>query len=333
MAGISYTVGAPSLRLNPDGSEITPATVNNVTTGYMTSTDAKGTNAFFIVKGAVPGSYQLLIDNAPAVYEDVSYTLNDPPKVTISNVTCSGRECQRRDRHLCQCGQRRGGHGARRQRRHRDLEFVGHRQRGRDHQHRYTADTGDPDAIGLADVTILVDNKPLGAGSRTENLSEIGSGAYRMVVIADDDVNGAVLAVSDVVVTVTDSRAPAVPGGLTATPQAGELLIKWNQNGERDLAGYEIGFGLVNNPAQFVYTRNMGPKEIITGTNNIVSAKIWGLADNTTVFYGLRAYDGSGNYSNWTPLRPSRGRCRRTAGLPSPAARAPAMWRSPLGCP
>jgi hypothetical protein len=146
----------------------------------------------------------------------------------------------------------------------------------------------------------------LGAGSHTENLSEIGSGAYRMVVIADDDVNGAVLAVSDVVVTVTDSRAPAVPGGLTATPQAGELLIKWNQNGERDLAGYEIGFGLVNDPNQFVYTRNMGPKEIITGTNNLVDAKIWGLADNTTVFYGLRAYDGSGNYSNWTPLQSAK---------------------------
>ena len=40
----------------PAGSEITPATVNNVTTGYMTSTDATGTNAFFIVKGAVPGA-------------------------------------------------------------------------------------------------------------------------------------------------------------------------------------------------------------------------------------------------------------------------------------
>lgn len=57
---------------------------------------------------------------------------------------------------------------------------------------------------------------------------------------------------------------------------------------KRDLAGYEIGFGLVNDPNQFVYTRNMGPKEVITGTNNIVDAKLWGLDDNTTIFYGLR---------------------------------------------
>jgi len=37
----------------------------------------------------------------------------------------------------------------------------------------------------------------------------------------------------------------------------------------------------------------MGPKEVMTGTNNIVDAKLWGLDDNTTIFYGLRAYDTS----------------------------------------
>ncbi len=42
----------------------------------------------------------------------------------------------------------------------------------------------------------------------------------------------------------------------------------------------------------------MGPKEVVTGTNNIVDAKLWGLDDNVTVFYGLRAYDNSGNYSD-----------------------------------
>jgi hypothetical protein len=41
----------------------------------------------------------------------------------------------------------------------------------------------------------------------------------------------------------------------------------------------------------------------MTGTNNIVDAKIWGLQDNVTIFYGLRAYDGSGNFSDWTPLQ------------------------------
>ena len=111
------------------------------------------------------------------------------------------------------------------------------------------------------------------------------------------------LAVSDVVITVDDKVAPAIPSDLAATPQAGELLVKWTQNSERDLSGYEIGFGLTNDPNQFIYSRNMGPKEVITGTNNIVDAKLWGLDDDTEIFYGLRAYDTSGNYSDWTPLQ------------------------------
>ena len=155
----------------------------------------------------------------------------------------------------------------------------------------------------LAEVTILAENLPLGNGTYTEDLTQIGSGKYRMVVVADDIANSAVLAVSDVVITVDDKVAPAVPADLTAVPQAGELLIKWTQNSERDLGGYEIGFGLVNDPAQFIYSRNMGAKEVMTGTNNIVDAKLWGLDDNTTIFYGLRAYDTSGNFSDWTPLQ------------------------------
>jgi len=83
-------------------------------------------------------------------------------------------------------------------------------------------------------------------------------------------------------------------------------LINWQQNSEQDLAGYLIGFGLENDPNKFVYTRNMGPKEIITGTSNIVDAKLWGLTDNTTIFYGLRAYDISGNVSDWTPLQAAK---------------------------
>jgi len=167
----------------------------------------------------------------------------------------------------------------------------------------YVVDNGNPISVTLSDVTILAENLPLGDGTYTENLTQIGSGNYRMVIVADDDENGATIAVSDVVITIDDKSAPAVPVDLAAVPQAGELLIQWTQNSERDLGGYEIGFGLVNDPAQFIYSRNMGPKEIMTGTNNIVDAKLWGLDDNTTIFYGLRAYDTSGNFSAWTPLQ------------------------------
>src|SRR5262249_38723646 len=123
----------------------------------------------------------------------------------------------------------------------------------------YITDTGDKNNIDFSAITVLAENKSLGDGSDTEDFSEVGSGKYRMVVIVDDGQNSPVYVASDVVITVDDKRAPAVPAGLTAVPQAGELLVKWNQNSERDLAGYEIGFGLVNDPNQFVYTRNMGP--------------------------------------------------------------------------
>ena len=72
----------------------------------------------------------------------------------------------------------------------------------------YVVDSGNTN-IELANVTILAENLPLGAGSHNELLTEIGSGAYRMVVLVDDDQNGVVFAVSDVVITVDDKRAPA----------------------------------------------------------------------------------------------------------------------------
>ncbi len=87
----------------------------------------------------------------------------------------------------------------------------------------YVVDNGNPISVTLADVTILAENLPLGAGTYTEDLTQIGSGKYRLVVVADDDENGAVIGVSDVVITVDDKLAPAVPVDLSAVPQAGEL--------------------------------------------------------------------------------------------------------------
>jgi hypothetical protein len=304
VAGISYQTGNPVLRLRlPNGTELTPANANGTTIGFLTETDAEGTNAFFVLRGATPGQYQLLIDNAPAAYEDVSYTLNEAPTVAITSVSCGGANvagitvsCA--DQVTAADLTAPAASGATVNWTAADMDTVTATV-----SVGYVVDTGDPSTVGLADVTILAESLPLGAGTYTEDLTQIGSGKYRMVVVADDDQNGAVLAVSDVVITVDDKVAPAVPAGLTAVPQAGELLVKWTQNSERDLSGYEIGFGLVNDTSQFVYTRTLGPKEVVTGTNNIVDAKLWGLDDDTEIFYGLRAYDTSGNFSDWTPLQ------------------------------
>jgi hypothetical protein len=305
VAGINHKEGNPvvSLRL-PDNTVLTEATVDKVNTDFLRETSPiSGTNLLFVVKNAAPGAYQILVDNAPAQYEKVSYTLNQLPTVSITGVTCGGSDlpgltitCANGAEALAANAPTATSATVNWSSSDIDspdaLVSVG-----------YVVDTGDKNNVDFAAITIVKENLPLGAGSHTEDLSEVGTGKYRLVAVVDDNQNGAVYAVSDVVVTVDDKRPPAVPTGLTTTAQAGELLVKWTQNTERDLAGYEIGFGLVNDSSQFVYTRTMGPKVVLTGTNSIVDAKIWGLEDNTTVYYGLRAYDFSGNYSDWTPLQ------------------------------
>ncbi|HYF65746.1 MAG TPA: hypothetical protein VD886_23150, partial [Herpetosiphonaceae bacterium] len=121
-------------------------------------------------------------------------------------------------------------------------------------------------------------------------------------------------------IQIADTRAPAMPAGLAAASLANELRLTWTQNGERDLAGYEVGLGVVDpnqadSVANFFYTRHMGPKDLIVNTNSLVDGKLWGIPDNVEVFYGLRAYDASGNYSAWTALK--RGK---------PWALAPSAW-------
>lgn len=170
----------------------------------------------------------------------------------------------------------------------------------------YVPVTGDGSDANFLNVDVLDDTLSKGSGNFVWSLNEAPTGKYRMAVIADDGQNPPTAAFSALIIDVTDQRPPAVPSGLAGTSQAGELLVKWNQNTERDLAGYEIGFGVVNDgnpdtPGHFVYTRDMGPKEVITGTSNIVDAKLWGLDDNVEIYYSMRSYDVSGNFSDWAP--------------------------------
>jgi hypothetical protein len=305
VAGINHKDGSPAVSLIlPNNTTLTEATVDKVNTDFLRETSAiSGTNLLFVIKNAAPGTYKIVVDNAPTQYEKVSYTMNQLPSVSITSVTCTGSDLPGL---TVTCAN--GVVAAEASAPTATSGTINWTSSDIDSPNAvvsvgYVADTGDKNNVDFAAITIVKENLPLGAGTHTEDLSEVGTGKYRLVAIVDDNQNGAVYAVSDVVITVDDKRAPAVPTGLTATPQAGELLVKWTQNGERDLAGYEIGFGLVNDPNQFVYTRTMGSKIVLTGTNGIVDAKIWGLEDNTTVYYGLRAYDFSGNFSDWTPLQ------------------------------
>ena len=94
VAGINTKAGAPvvSLRL-PDNTILTEATVDKVNTDFLRETsEISGTNLLFVIKNAPPGQYQILVDNAPAQYEKVSYTLNEQPVVNITGVACGGSD-------------------------------------------------------------------------------------------------------------------------------------------------------------------------------------------------------------------------------------------------
>lgn len=294
--GIEYMTGSPTLSLRLPNSTVLNESVNNASQMFVRSTDPiSGTDAVFVISGATPGTYTLLIDNAPATYTNYAYELNAPPTASIG-ANCSGGAVAGVTV-VCTPGP--NGSQV-------DASWIVSDTDSTDVQVSvgYVAVTGDGSDASFLNAEVLDDSQSQGSGNFVWSLSEAPTGKYRMVVIADDGQNPPTAAFSDLIIDVTDQRAPAVPSGLAGTPQAGELLVKWNQNGERDLAGYQIGFGVVNDanpdtPDNFVYTRDMGPKEVITGTSNIVDAKLWGLDDNVEIYYSMRAYDISGNFSDW----------------------------------
>jgi hypothetical protein len=309
VAGIHYTAGNPSIRLLlPNGGELNAGNVcvmtdtnlcDSATRVLVRSTDpAKGNELAFIFKGAALGTYMLVVDNAPADYSKVSYQLNDAPTATITSTACAVGSIPGV---TVRCNGVAGGG---------QVALVWN-----------TSDLDSPDAkvsvgyakvladgtVDPADMQLLAEGRTLGAGNLLWNLGEVPTGKYKLVVRVEDGSNAPVDAVSPLLVEVTDQRAPAVPVGLVGKPLPGELLVNWSQNPERDLGGYEIGFGIVragvpDSAANFVYSRNMGPKEVVITGTQVVDAKLWGLKDDEQIFFGIRAYDQSNNFSAWSPL-------------------------------
>ncbi len=297
VAGVFFPSGSPVVRLRlPNSTILTQATVNGTTQTYGEETGDGQTYRGYQIVDAAPGAYELIIDNAPASYTAQSFTVNQAPQISVTNLTCTGSTVPGVTV-LCDGAT----HPA-------DITISWNAtdtDSTADVRVGYAAITDTNAPIDYTSIKTLADDLPLGAGSFTWNLGEVPTGKYKLVVIAEDNSNAPVWKSSSVVMDVTDQRAPAVPAGLTTTPLAGELSVRWTQNTERDLAGYEIGLGIVNDgnpdtPANFVYTRNMGPKQVVTGTNDLVDAKLWGLADDVEVYYSIRSYDESGNYSDWS---------------------------------
>jgi hypothetical protein len=304
--GLHYDAGSPTIRLQLPGGAgtLTEQNVNNTSQHFIRDLQAAppaggGNDLAFIIDNAAPGSYTLLIDNPPADFKTVSYHLDHAP--TLQNAQAQ-----------------RSGNAVRVLWKASDIDSPS----AKASISYVKIVSGTPD---LATAQLLTDTLPLTAGALSQyiwNASEVPTGQYKVVIGVDDGVNAPTTQLVDLLINVVDTQPPAVPSNLAASSLPGELLITWTPNTEKDLAGYEIGFAEVNNVNQFIYTRNMGAKEAGTGQ---LDAKLWGLKDNRTVFFGIRAYDYDGHYSAWSPL---------VAGTPwalSPNAWTPTPDSSALG--
>lgn len=300
--GINYPAGAPSIRLQlPDGSILAEGDIDDVSSTFIrnTATGAEGHDLAFVLQNAAPGAYALIIDNAPAAYEQVFYTLNAGPELGDVTASCGGDPIS--DVVVSCDGASAGGSVS--------VSWNASDRDSADAKVRvgYVRVPTDTAELDLTDVQRIAEDLPLGPGSASWDLSEVASGQYRIVITVEDGQHAPVETIADLVIDVDDRRAPAVPRDLVAEPLPGELLITWAPGAELDLAGYEIGFGVVqadrpDDPANFIYSRDMGSKEVVLTTTNVLDAKLWGLSDDEEVFVGIRAYDQSGNLSAWSPL-------------------------------
>jgi hypothetical protein len=300
--GIAYPEGSPILRLQlPDGTILTEQTVDHVNSTFLrhTATITEPHEVAFLLGSVQPGVYTMILDNAPPTYEKVSYLLDHAPTLSEVAATCGGVASEGV---TVTCNGAPAGSQV-------TITWNAQDQDTANAQVRisYSPVLSDSVTLDSANQTILTETLPLGVGSFTWQLDEVPTGNYRLIVSVEDGNHAPVETVAEPLISIVDRRAPATPSGLQAEPQPGELLVTWTPNTERDVAGYEIGFGVVDpalpdDPGRFVYSRDLGAKEVQLPTGNLLDAKLWGLTDNQAVFVGIRVYDQSGNVSPWSPL-------------------------------
>jgi hypothetical protein len=262
-----------------------------------------------------PGLYTLIVDNAPVQYEQVSYVLNQEPLLSDVTASCGNASV---DGVTVTCNGAQAGAQV-------NITWNASDDDSPEATVRvsYSQVLSDGLSLDSTNQSVIVEQLPLGAGNATWDLGDVSSGSYKVVVTVEDGEHAPVETAADVLIQVTDQRAPTIPTGLRTEPLPGELLVMWTPNTEKDIAGYEIGFGVVDasqadDPSRFIYARDMGAKEVELPSGDVLDAKLWGLSDNEAVFVGIRAYDLSGNYSEWSPL------LQATPWPLSPAAWTPA---------
>lgn len=308
--GIHYSgtvVPTPAITLSRQTTRgqivIGPSAHDTVTVFYDTDFSpviTKGNDLGYVIKDAAPTTWTLHIENAPADYEIVFYVGNKKPVIEHVKTGSSASFGQLTSS---------------------TLTVI-------------VTDTDSPDALttfayGRVDtatnalvegaITPIFTTTAQGTLTHTWVMSgQVPSGVYRWVATVNDGKNAPVALFDTRNLTITDATPPAAPAGLTALALPRSVQANWNPNTEKDLAGYEIGYGFVNEFESFIYTRTMGDKEIspaalargsnlrlansVDGVASVTQfdGKLWGLDDGAPVFVGVRAYDESGNYSPWT---------------------------------
>lgn len=86
--------------------------------------------------------------------------------------------------------------------------------------------------------------------------------------------------------TPKDRTAPAAPGGLTVVPGVGRIFLTWNENRERDLAGYHV------------YRSRKSGKEYERLTEKPINRTTYSdetVAGGVTYYYMITAVDQAGN--------------------------------------
>ena len=161
-------------------------------------------------------------------------------------------------------------------------------------------------------------------------------GVYRLRAIATDTANQTDSAPPEISVTYTDLERPAVPQGLAARVDGGDVHLSWTANNEADFRGY-----LVDRVAANGTPVRVTPQPV-TGTS-LVDA---GLADNVYT-YTLTAVDTYGNESDPSagreamvytpeldrPFTPTRELTTALAGVVVPGAQVAVVVTPPSGSP
>ena len=135
-----------------------------------------------------------------------------------------------------------------------------------------------------ADRSVAIGDEPRAAAGATGTRTVVDGSS----LAGDNSVGVAMLLAAAGVAAVSDTTPPAAPSALTAAPGAGAVALNWADNGESDLAGYNI----------YRSTTSGGPYTRVNSAPTAASAYTdSGLAAGATQHYVVRALDRSGNES------------------------------------